>query len=341
MAQYAADHGTERRRRYSVDPDSDRERIQPDNSKRRSRRATESGAEGLSRNKDRSSRSYDYSTESSPSKQRSSRQSRSTSSKPLSLDTLASLDAQNAKRGWKGYDEAYLKEVRQKESRMEKERRREQRDSQQGPRQSSKPASQERSRRLSDARAARDIDADRQTAKDEERERRREVKREAKREEKRRLKRAEKQRLRELDREEEVAVKREDDRQRQPEKNIYMTRIVTERDVREHSRRDSAADRKRSNKRQSRAYDSDARPEEEEEEEEEEESRSREETELEETPKREKVVSTKTRVISGPLLERGVGDAHREKKNRGGGDADASDFTTDSEWKKKRNKRLC
>jgi glucan 1,3-beta-glucosidase len=123
-----------RERRNTRDPESDndlqRRQRRPSDSHRRRRghRATDSTGELLPKNRDRSAGHYDSSANSTP---RRSKQSASLSvdsaGNPLSLGSLAQLDALNAKKDRKNgintYDEAYLQEVRAKEIRLEKERK--------------------------------------------------------------------------------------------------------------------------------------------------------------------------------------------------------------------------
>lgn len=130
-----ADRDRERERRHRErrhsrgDDGHDRERR-----RRRGHRATDSQGDLLPR-APRNSRHYDSERDSpSPRKKRHSTPgdstpsgsgSRSRQSAPLSLDALQKLDKHNAKKaGWGGYDydEEYLKEVRQKEAKLEKER---------------------------------------------------------------------------------------------------------------------------------------------------------------------------------------------------------------------------
>ncbi|KAF2735827.1 glycoside hydrolase [Polyplosphaeria fusca] len=120
-----------RERRYSRDENNDRDR---ERRRRRGHRATDSDGHLLPRPSPRHHRQSESEHDSpSPRKKRHSHQgetsnrsgSRSRGSAPLSLDSLAKLDKHNAKKaGWGGYDydEDYLKDVRQKEARMEKER---------------------------------------------------------------------------------------------------------------------------------------------------------------------------------------------------------------------------
>lgn len=111
----------DRDREHDRDRDRERERQR----RRRGHRATDSTGELLPP-VTRTPR--DSASESpSPRKVRGSDRTNGSRSNPLSLGSLAKLDSQNLKRGWKGYDydSEYVKEVRQKEARMEKERLRE------------------------------------------------------------------------------------------------------------------------------------------------------------------------------------------------------------------------
>jgi glucan 1,3-beta-glucosidase len=77
----------------------------------------------LPKPRDRSASQYD----SSPSSRRQIESTSGSGGNPLSLGGLAQLDALNAKKdrkkGWETYDEAYLQEIRAKEARLEKERK--------------------------------------------------------------------------------------------------------------------------------------------------------------------------------------------------------------------------
>ncbi|OCK84614.1 glycoside hydrolase family 5 protein [Lepidopterella palustris CBS 459.81] len=94
--------------------------------RRRGHRATDSTGELLPQ-APRTPR--DTSTSESPNRRKAKASDRTSggSSNPLSLDSLAKLDQLNQKKGWKGYDydSEYVKEVRRKEERLEKERVRE------------------------------------------------------------------------------------------------------------------------------------------------------------------------------------------------------------------------
>jgi glucan 1,3-beta-glucosidase len=121
-----------RERRYSRDPETDddgrRPRRPSDAAQRRRRghRATDSTGELLPKGGQ-----YDSSANSTPRKSRHSTPA-SGSSQPLNPGGLARLDALNQKkdrkRGWDTYDEAYLQEVRARETELETERKRKERE---------------------------------------------------------------------------------------------------------------------------------------------------------------------------------------------------------------------
>jgi glucan 1,3-beta-glucosidase len=120
-----------RERRYSRDPETDddrRRRRRPSDAaqrRRRGHRATDSTGELLPKGGQ-----YDSSANSTPRKSRHSTPA-SGSSQPLNPGGLARLDAlnqkQDRKRGWDTHDEAYLQEVRARETGLENERKQKER----------------------------------------------------------------------------------------------------------------------------------------------------------------------------------------------------------------------
>ncbi|KAF2802275.1 glycoside hydrolase [Mytilinidion resinicola] len=104
-------------------PSRDRDRQR----RRRGHKATDSTG-ALLRNTAAPGADTSASESPSPRKQRAS--TRASSSNPLSVEGLAALDKHNHKKGYKGYeyDENYIKEVREKEARLERERMREERE---------------------------------------------------------------------------------------------------------------------------------------------------------------------------------------------------------------------
>jgi glucan 1,3-beta-glucosidase len=121
-----------RERRYSRDPETDDDRRRPRRPsdvaqrRRRGHRATDSTGELLPKGGQ-----YDSSANSTPRKSRHSTPA-SGSSQPLNPGGLARLDAVNQKKdrkkGWDTYDEAYLQEVRARETELENERKQRERE---------------------------------------------------------------------------------------------------------------------------------------------------------------------------------------------------------------------
>ncbi|KAF2136460.1 glycoside hydrolase family 5 protein [Aplosporella prunicola CBS 121167] len=120
----------ERPREHEHDHDRDRSQR-----KRRGHRATDSTGELLPRPE----RSYDspyHEGNRSPTKSRHPRHhargesapDTGGSGGPLLMDSLAQLDRQNAKGGWRRYDDEYVREVREKEKELERARRKEERE---------------------------------------------------------------------------------------------------------------------------------------------------------------------------------------------------------------------
>lgn len=314
-----SDRERHRHRRQSREPESDRERRRGDGEyrKRRAHRATDSQGELLPRNGDRSER------ENSPKKKRQNASKSGSSSVPLSLDTLAQLNAQNQKRGWKGFDEAYLQEVREKEGRMEKERRKEEGELERERRRAEKRADREEQRRLTEIEQERELAAEKQRVRDEERE--------IRREEKRRQKRLEQERQRQLELE-----RQQDEQNRRREKHVmretqkYMWGRQHEVDTVIDDEYSDSEDQKQ------RGLDSYWA------------NRTRYEQEkekrrldgLDSVPKKKK-----KRLVSGALLEEGSSPEKRreyreDKRLVDGSGGTRSEYTTDSEWRR-RNKRIC
>jgi glucan 1,3-beta-glucosidase len=119
----ANDSRRNRDRRNSRDPTSDNDLPRESYRRRKGHRPTDSTGELLPK-----VNPNDDSTNSTPRKSRR----RDSSSNPLSSGNLTSLDKavhkQNRKRGHGTYDEAYLQDVRDKEAKMEKDKRRASRD---------------------------------------------------------------------------------------------------------------------------------------------------------------------------------------------------------------------
>ncbi|KAF2194108.1 glycoside hydrolase family 5 protein [Zopfia rhizophila CBS 207.26] len=174
--------GERRRSRAENDYDRDRERR-----RRRGHRATDSQGDLLPRapreprhsESERDSPSPRKKRHSTPGESTSGSGSRSKGSAPLSLDALAKLDKRNQKKaGWGGYDydEEYVKEVRQKEAKLEKERLKAEREEKRKERERIKQAEEKRRAYESDV-AAEEEGRARRERKREERERERERKR--------------------------------------------------------------------------------------------------------------------------------------------------------------------
>jgi glucan 1,3-beta-glucosidase len=329
----------ERRRRHSShDPEDDRERRKDADRQRRRRthRATDSQGELLPKHGDRSSRDYD-----SPStprrKRRDSSSKGGSSSNPLRSGSLAQLDSLNAKQGWNsgGYDAAYLQEVRDKENRLEKDRRREERGLEKERRQAEREAVREERRRIQELEEQKEVEAERQRVKEEERERRHD--------EKRRLKRLEKERRRELEEERDSGLSREQERElererlKQAKRERAQERWRREQEEQytdnEHLSAGGARDQTYKDERRRRSKYAEVRTEES--------PRARKER----SPGKDRSpgknhARKKSRVVSGPYLEDGRSDEVYEYRKEKIRDED-SDLTTDSGWKKKRNRRIC
>ncbi|KIW04369.1 uncharacterized protein PV09_04653 [Verruconis gallopava] len=321
-----------RRRRPSRDPESDRERRrEPDQyRRRRGHRATDSQGELLPRSRDRSSQ--DYGSSSTPRHRRESRGG-SSSGQQLSTGSLAQLNSANAKRGYnpRGYDADYLEEVRAKERKLEKERRREEREAERERRRAARHAEREERNRLEALQRDRDDEAERDRIKAEERERRRE--------EKRQLRRAEKERQRQLElaQEEAEAEARERqrvahrERQRQLRREEERERRHQESNLGNEDENDHASSPAVRTPRKTKwwlggGYD---------------------ELQNEDSPRAryfEQAHSPKkkSRVISGPYLEdQRSEEVYEYRKEKLEGSSQASDYTSTTLWKKKRNKRIC
>ena len=327
-----------RRRRHSRDPESDRERRRDDSyRRRRGHRATDSQGDLLPRGGggDRSSRDYG----SSNATPRSRRESRATSSsrQQLSTGSLAQSNTVNAKKGFaqQEYDADYLEEVRAKEKRMEKERRREERETRRAER-AERHADREERRRMSEMEASGAEMTDRERRREEERERRREEKRQARRAEKAQEKERLKQEQLALAQEQADAEARERQRHAEREKQRQLRR---EQEAERQRRRDlqrryddedsyassPAPSPQKSKWRGGAAYDA---------------------VRNEDSPRAkyfEKAYSPKkkSRVISGPYLEDQQDEVYEYRRDKLEGSSQASDYTSTTIWKKKRNKRIC
>lgn len=316
----------ERRRRSSREPESDRERTRDTDRqqrRRRTHRATDSQGELLP--KHGSSRDDSASTP-----RRSRPGSSSASSKPLSLGSLAQLDAVNAKKGWSSrpgeYDEAYLQEVRDREARLEKERRKEERALERERRRVARAEAEEEERRLEKLAQQRAERAARQRTTDDEREQRREEKRRQKREEK------ERQRLLELEAQNATLRSRERGHEGERSQRSGSER-ERERRRREYgTARESEHEYTSSEEAKERAYRNEKR------------RRSKYAELPTDSPSvRDKAARNKSRVISGPYLEDGRSEEVYEYRKDKLTVSDASGptaTTTDSMWTKKRNKRI-
>jgi len=308
-----SDRERHRPRRQSRDPESDRERIRSsEHRKRRTHRATDSQGELLPRNGDRNSRGN------SPQKKRHGVSKSGSSSTPLSLDSLARLDALNQRSGWKGFDDAYLQEVRNREGRMEKERRREEKEVDRERRRAERRAEREEQRRLEEIEQQRELEAERQRAREEEREIRREQKR----------------REREIDQERQRDDQdRRHDKQvmREPQRYVFGRQHEVETPVDEdysdaegykkHEIDEYWAKRTRyeqqREQRRAEGFESDYRSK-----------------------------KKKSRVVSGALLEEGSSPEkqrrhHEDKRLMDGSGGNGTEYTSDTEWRKKRNTRIC
>ncbi|RDI85987.1 hypothetical protein Vi05172_g4009 [Venturia inaequalis] len=316
----------ERRRRSSRDPESDRERTRDTDRqqrRRRTHRATDSQGELLPKHG-----SYRDHSAGTPPRLRAG--SSSASSKPLSLGSLAQLDAVNAKKGWSSrqgeYDEAYLQEVRDREARLEKERRKEERAIERERRRAARAEAEEEERRLEEIAQQRAERAARQRTTDDEREQRRE--------EKRRQKREEKERQRQLELEAHNATLR--NREREPEgERTQRSRPERERDRRRReysTARESEHEYTSSEEAKERAYRAEKR------------RRSKyAELPMESPSARDSATRKKSRIISGPYLEDGRSEEVYEYRRDKLTDSDVSGptaTTTDSMWTRKRNKRI-
>lgn len=316
----------ERRRLPSRDPESDRERTRDTDRqqrRRRTHRATDSQGELLP--KHGSSRDHSASTP-----RRSRPGSSSASSKPLSLGSLAQLDAVNAKKGWSSrpgeYDEAYLQEVRDREARLEKERRKEERALERERRRAARTEAEEEERRLEEIAQQRAGRASRQRTTEDEREQRRE--------EKRRQKREEMERQRQLKLEAQNVTLRSRERGRDGDR-AQRSRSERERDRRGRdyeTTRETEHEYTSSEEAKQRAYRDEKR------------RRSKyAELPTESPSMREKAARKKSRVISGPYLEDGRSEEVYEYRKDKLTESDVSGptaTTTDSMWTKKRNKRI-
>jgi glucan 1,3-beta-glucosidase len=202
-----------RDRRNSRDPESDndfqRKKRRPSDSQRRrhGHRATDSTGELLPKQRDRSIGHYDSSANSTPRKSRNTESGSGSQRNLLSTGGLAQLDALNAKKdrkkGWETYDEAYLQEVRAKESRLEKERKKVERD---------------------ERRRDRDDDGARKTEGEEERDLRREAERRRRRDERERTRRTERERDKfESDTPQEKLYKKERRKSKKQQEEVIVT----------------------------------------------------------------------------------------------------------------------
>lgn len=326
------DSDRERRRRPSRDPESDREKTKDADRgqrRRRTHRATDSQGELLP--KHGSSRDHSASTP-----RRSRPESSSASSKPLSLGSLAQLDAVNAKKGWSSrpgeYDEAYLQEVREREARLEKERRKEERAIERERRRAARAEAEEEERRLEELAQQRAERAARQQTTDDERGQRRE--------EKRRQKREEKERQKEL----ELQEQDESLQTRERELELDGGRVQRSKAEKKWERRRRSYDTPReteheytsSEETKERAYRDERRR-----------KSKYAELPLESPNARDKLKVNshrkKARVISGPYLEDGRSEEvyeYRKDKLTASDVSGPTATTTDSMWTKKRNKRI-
>jgi hypothetical protein len=312
-----------RRRRTSRDPESDRERRRDSDQYRRRRghRATDSQGELLPRNGDRSSREHSSST---PRTRRVSRGG--SSSQPLSLGSLAQLDTINAKKhGFKQqeYDADYLDEVRAKERRLEKSRRREEREAERARRREERHAERDERQYMETQQDERDAEAERDRLNEEDRERRREEKRQLRRAEK------EKQRQLELAQERAAAETRDMQRNAEREKQRQRRRRGATQDYDDDDDYASSPAVHTPHKTEYRL------------------GANYEELHNEYSPRTkysEKAHSPKrkSRVISGPYLEDQRSDeVYEYRKDKLEGSSQASDYTSTTIWKQKRNKRIC
>lgn len=305
MHRDALDREHDRQRRPSREFESDRERQRDSDGyrKRRTHRATDSQGEILQRHEDESPR------ETIPRKKRQSASKSGSSNAPLRIESLAQLNALNERRGWKGYDEAYLQEVRAKEGRMERERRQEEKEMERERRRAQRRAEREEQQRRAEMERERQFEADKQRAREEERKRRRE----------------ERRRLRQLeveDRQQENEIARETKRhmwgrEREPENVMEDEHTDSEENERQEMKSYWAKRTQyEKEKEQRRVASSD-------------------------TDGRTRI--KKRRLVSGPQLEEGESDKRRknhENKRLKDGSGGRSEYT-DSEWRRKRNMRIC
>lgn len=338
-----------RRRRASRDPESDRERRRDADTYRRRRghRATDSQGDLLPKG-DRTPR--DHGSSSTPRTRRGSRAT--SSSRPLSTGGLAALNNVNAKQGYdeRGYDVDYLEEVRAKEMRLEKERRKEERKAERERRRALRAERAESSenpdrygkreerQRRSERELSQGETTDRERRREEERERRREEKRQLRRAEKAQEKEEERQRQLELAQEQAAAEERERmrhaerEKQRQLRKEQHETRRQRPRETtRDHYDDDSYASSPartphKSKRRGGGAVYGEVGNED---------SPQAKYFEKAHSPKR------KARVISGPYLEDQQDEVYAYRKDKLEDSSQASDYTSTTIWKTKRNKRIC
>lgn len=306
---------------------------------RRGHRATDSNGELLPR-ASRPARNDDSERETPTSTPRMKRystpggtsgegsRSRDRGSAPLSLEAIALLDKANKKKaGWKGYDydEEYLREVRKKEERLEKERIRAER--------------RERRGRSEDDERRREHDTQREKARlDSERRRERDnLKERARLEDERRRER--------IIQKEKATLK--DQRRRAYESDVAAEEearnVRRERRAQEREKRRGQTDDEREGRRK--GYTDDER---------EERRRKHEEkcTPSERVEKRERrreekrilAEQKKRRVVSGPLLEEGGNDEdyeyHYMMEKRGGAGTVKTDYSEDELARRKKVKRI-
>jgi glucan 1,3-beta-glucosidase len=259
----------------------------------------------------------------------------------LSTSGLAQLNTVNAKQGYgqEQYDADYLDEVRAKEKRLEKERRREEREVERERRRASRHVERDERKRMSEMEQSQGEQTDRERRREEERERRREEKRQQRRAEKMQAKAEEKEKQRQLELAQEQAEAEARERQRHAEREKQRQLRREQRESEKGQRRERPRDYDdydeyntspartphKSKWRGGAAYG---------------------EVDNEDSPRAKYFEKThspkkKSRVISGPYLEDQHDEVYEYRKDKLDGSSQASDYTSTTIWKKKRNKRIC
>lgn len=240
------------------------------------------------------------------------------------------------------YDADYLEEVRAKEKHLEKERRRGEREAEREQRRASRHAERDERKRMSEMEQSQGEQTDRERRREE----RRETERERRRKEKRRLRRAEKAEEKERERQRQLAIAQE-----QAEAEEQEQRRDLEREKQRERRREQRETQSRQPREPHQVYEDDygyaSSP-------------------VTRTPHKSKwwdgaaygevrnessprgkyfeksaSPNKKSRVISGPYLEDQHDEVYEYRKDKLEGSSQASDYTSTTVWKTKRNKRIC